>query len=142
MPTEPKVAKRRGRSDLNTSDYNSLVDLLLESGCNYTHQGHSRLQITLQELRPSKSETPILLLVPRARYHKIRLGLAALAGQLLRKLGIQRFLLVCIAALLEDLDQDEFVRALDPQIRVFHDELVGFVLGYDLVCISVVQAVI
>lgn len=123
---------------LSISDHNSLVDLLPDP--ELLQSRASRLQIALQELRPSESKTPILLLVPRARNHKIRLGLATLASQLLRKLGIQRFLLVCTSTLLEDLDQDEFIRALDSQIRVFHDEFVGFVLGYDLVCISAAQA--
>jgi hypothetical protein len=43
---------------------------------------------------------------------------------------------LCVSALLEDLDEDEVVGALEAEVRVFADEFVGLVLGYHLVTVE------
>ena len=51
---------------------------------------------------------------------------------------IDLLFLLCVAALLEDLDDDELVAPRETEVRVFADEFIVFVLGYDLPCVILV----
>lgn len=90
------------------------------------------LQIPLQKLRPPKPKTPILPLVPRNTDNEVLRRNTALGVQARGQRGIRGLFLLGVAALLEDLDEEEFVGADEAQVCVFHYEFVGFVLGYYL----------
>lgn len=45
---------------------------------------------------------------------------------------IDLLFLLRVAALLEDLDDDELVAPRETEVRVFADKFIVFVLGYDL----------
>jgi hypothetical protein len=52
------------------------------------------------------------------------------------ELFIDRLFQICVSALLEYLDKDEFVGTLEVEVRVFADYFVGVVFGYDLVVLG------
>lgn len=90
------------------------------------------LQLASQELRPSQTKTPILPRVRRNADNQIRTGDAALLLEALRQRRVDSLLLSSIAALLENLDEDELVGAGEAEVGVLTDDLVGLVLGDDL----------
>lgn len=90
------------------------------------------LKIAIQELRPPHSETPIRLLVLEASHDQVVPVEATLLLQALSQFGVESLLDFGATTLLEDLDEHQLVRSFDAEVRVFADELVGFMLRYDL----------
>ena len=90
----------------------------------------------LEKLRPTHPKAPIPLRISRTSDNQIRPWDTAVLLQTLLQLLINHLLQFCVSSLLEDLDGGELVCALEVEVRIFADNLVWLVLGYDLVCVS------
>lgn len=99
----------------------------------------SQSQLATQKPRPTDSKAPILLRISRTRHNQIRPWDTTVFLQPLLQLLIIRLLRFCVSSLLENLDEDELVRALEVEVRVFADDLVWLVLGYDLTSVRSVS---
>lgn len=98
------------------------------------------LQITSQELRDAIPEAPILLRVSADGDDKIMALYSALGLELLRERRVEGLFCLCVPALLENLDENEVVGPLKPEVGILADELVGIVLCDDLAKEVVVSA--
>ena len=84
----------------------------------------SQSQLASQKLRPTHSKAPIILRISRTRHNQIRPWDTTVFLQPLLQLLINRLLQFCVSSLLENLDEDELVCALEVEVRVFADDLV------------------
>lgn len=98
------------------------------------HESHSNvpLQIASQELCPTHTETPILRLVLAARDNQVRLLEPAVRREAISEGRVQVLLVLCISALLEDLNEDQVVCSVEAEIRVLADDVALLVLCDDL----------
>src|SRR3954447_18213164 len=88
-----------------------------------------RLQLTLEELGATQPEGPVRPLVSGHADDQVLRSQAALGVEPGGQLGVCRLLLLHAAALLEDLDHEDALAALDPQPRVLGDDVADRVLA-------------
>lgn len=104
----------------------------LSAGPNISFSLFFSSQLPGQELGPSQTEAPVLARVGGDADDQVGAGHAALLVEALGQGGVHGLLLGGVAALLEDLDEDELVGAREAEVGVLADHLVGLVLGDDL----------